>query len=43
MPTGVKGNQTMRIGQLIEYTERNIFLENLYIKCGGQTKSLTLF
>ena len=23
-----KGNQTMRLGQLIEYNKRNIFLEN---------------
>ena len=32
-----KGNQTMKFGQLIEYNMRNIFLENSYIKCGGET------
>ena len=30
-------NKTMKIGQLIEYTMRNIFLEKSYIKCGGVT------
>ena len=28
-------NKTMKIGQLIEYTMRNIFLEKSYTKCGG--------
>ena len=32
-----KGNQTMKFGQLIEYNMRNIFLEKLYTKCGGET------
>ena len=32
-----KGSQTMKFGQLIEYNIRNIFLEKLYIKCGGET------
>ena len=32
-----KGNQTMKFGQLIEYTMRNIFLEKSYTKCGGGT------
>ena len=32
-----KGNQTMKCGQLIEYNMRNIFLEKLYTKCGGET------
>ena len=32
-----KGNQTMKIGQSLEYTNRNIFLEKLYTKCGGKT------
>ena len=32
-----KGNQTMKFGQLIEYTMRNIFLENSYTKCSGET------
>ena len=31
-----KGNQTMRFGQLIEHN-RNIFLEKLCAKCGGET------
>ena len=29
------GNQIMNIGQLIEYSMRNNFLEKLYTKCGG--------
>ena len=32
-----KGNQAMKFGQLIEYNMRNIFLEKLYTKCGGET------
>ena len=32
-----KGNQTMKFGQLIEYNMRNIFMETLYLKCGGKT------
>ena len=32
-----KGNHTMKFGQLIEYNIRNIYLEKLYIKCGGET------
>ena len=32
-----KGNQTMKIGQLIECNMRNIFLEKSYTKCGGET------
>ena len=32
-----KGNQTMKFGQLIEYNMRNIFVETLYLKCGGET------
>ena len=27
----------MKSGQLLEYNMRNIFLEILYIKCGGET------
>ena len=26
----------MKFGQLIEYKVRNIFVEKLYTKCGGQ-------
>ena len=33
----IKGNQTMKFGQLIEYNMKNIFLEKSYIKCGGET------
>ena len=29
----------MKFSQLIEYKMRNIFLENLYIKCGRETSS----
>ena len=32
-----KGNQTMKFGQLTEYTVRYIFLEKSYRKCGGET------
>ena len=31
-----KGNQTMKFGQLKEYSKRNIFLEKSYTKCGGE-------
>ena len=33
----IKGNQAMKLGQLIEYNLRNVFLEQLYTKCGGET------
>ena len=33
----VKDNRTMKFDQLIEYDMRNIFLEKLYGKCGGET------
>ena len=32
-----KGNQTMKLGQLIEHNMRNIILEKSYTKCGGET------
>ena len=32
-----KSNMTMKFGQLMEYKLRNIFLEKLYRKCGGET------
>ena len=32
-----KGKQTMKFGQLIEFNVRNIFLEKLYKKCGGES------
>ena len=35
----IKGNQTMKFGQLIEYDMRNSFLEKSYAKCGGETIS----
>ena len=31
------GNQSMKFGQLIECNMRNIFLEKLFTKCGGET------
>ena len=31
-----KGNQTMKFGQLIEYSTRNIFLEKSYTEWGGE-------
>ena len=33
----IKGNQTMKFGQLIECNMRNIFLEKSYTKYGGET------
>ena len=38
-----KGNQTMKLGELIEYNKRNIFLQNLWGKWGRQTSSRPLF
>ena len=32
-----KGNQTMKLGHLIEYNMRNNFFEKSYTKCGGET------
>ena len=32
-----KGNQKMKLGQLIEFNTRNIFLRKACIKCGGET------
>ena len=32
-----KGNQTMRFGQLIKHNPRNVFLENSFTKCDGET------
>ena len=31
-----KGNQTVKLGQLIEYNLKNIFLEKSYTKCDGE-------
>ena len=40
--SGIKVNQTMKFGKLIQYNMRNILLENLFRKCGGEP-SLTPF
>ena len=32
-----KGNQSMKLGQLIECNMGNIFLEKSYTKCDGET------
>ena len=32
-----KDNQTTKFDELIEYNMRNIFLENSYTKCAGET------
>ena len=32
-----KGNPTMKLDELIGYDTRNIFLEESYAKCGGET------
>ena len=37
LQTRSKGNRTMKFDQLIECNMRNIFLEKLYTKCGGDT------
>ena len=37
-----KGNQTMKFGQLIEHSNRNIFLQKSYRKWGGETGSRPL-
>ena len=34
-----KGNQTMKLGQLIDYDIKNIFLEKPYATCGGETSA----
>ena len=36
-----KDNQTVKLGQLIEYNMRKIFLEKSYAKCGGETSPKT--
>ena len=33
----IKGNQTLKFGQLIEYGMRNVFLEKSYAKCAEET------
>ena len=38
-----KGNQAMKFGQLIEYNLINIFLEESYTKCGGETIPRSFF
>ena len=35
-----KGNQTMKVGQLIENDTGNMFLEKSYTKCGGKTSPI---
>ena len=32
-----KGNQTMKLGQLIEFKMSNIFIKKSFAKCGGET------
>ena len=32
-----ESNRTMKFGQLINYNMRNIFLERLHTRCGGET------
>ena len=38
-----KDNQTMKFAQLIEYNNRNIFLQKLYRKWDKETSSRSLF
>ena len=38
-----EGNQIMKFGQLIEYNMRNIFLEKLCTKFGGETSPRPFF
>ena len=37
-----KSNQAMKFGQSIDYDMRNIFIENSYLKYGGETSSRPL-
>ena len=37
-----KGNQTMKLGRLIEHNMTNIFLEKSY-KCGGEASSILFY
>ena len=39
----IKGNQTMKLGELIVYNKRNIFLQKLCRKLGRETSSRPLF
>ena len=32
-----KGKEAIKLGQLIEYNKKNIFLGKSYTKCGGKT------
>ena len=41
--TGSKGKKTMKLGRLIEYNMRNVFLEESFTKCGGETIPRTFF
>ena len=41
--SGIKGNQTMKFGQLLEYPKRIIFLKKLCRKWGRETSSRPLF
>ena len=38
-----KGTRTMKFGQLIEYSKKNIFLQKLCRKWGKETSSRPLF
>ena len=35
----IRGNLAMKLGQLIEYNMRKVFLEKSYLKCGRETIS----
>ena len=39
----IKGNQTMNFGQSIEYKMINVFLKELYTKCGGKASPRTFY
>ena len=38
-----KGNQAVKLGQLVEYNMRNIFLEKSFTKCGGEASPRPLY
>ena len=38
----VKGNQTMKLGQLIKYNKKHTFLQTLWRKCGRETSLIPL-
>ena len=38
-----KGSKTIKLGHLLEYNMRNIFVEKSYTKCGGENSTRPYF